>query len=205
MKKRVILTLSFVALAMIGAFAQQKVVLPKNDEGKICYTNEYATNLSKDELFQNVSLWVVSALGSADAIVSKDQEKGEIVANCSKQAKSSYNPFSGSYNEFVSAVITFNVSDGKIKYTMDRPTITGVYVGYGSNKTVTDMEEKYNLYVTACQEKEAIEKDESLSKKERKNLLKEKNEVIEDLEDSLFEAGKSLTEITELIESGLFK
>lgn len=204
MKKRILLTLCFVAIAAIGAFAQQKVVLPQNSEGKICYTNEYTTSSSQDELFQNVSLWIVSAIGT-DAIITKDQEKGEIVANCSKQAKSSYNPFSGAYNEFVSAMITFNVSDGKIKYTMERPSITGIYVGYGSRKTVTDMNEKYDAYVTAYQEKEAIEKDESLSKKERKSQLKEKNELIEDMEDSLFEAGKSLTEITEMIESGLFK
>lgn len=204
MKRRFILTLSFIALTMCGAFAQ-KVEFPRNSEGKICYANEFETSKSKSDLFESVNLWIVSTFQTADGIISKDPEKGEIVANGTKQSKASYNPFSGAYNEFVSFVMKFTVSDGKIKYTLDKPTLTGVYVGYGSNQTVSDLEDKYSEYVKAYQDKEAIEKDESLSKKEKKNMIKEKEDVIEDLEDSLTEAANTLREITTMIESSLFK
>jgi hypothetical protein len=204
MKKRIILTLGVVALAISSAFAQ-KVTFPLNEDGKIFYSNEFKTDKSKSDLFENVNLWIASNFGSGDAIISKDAEKGEIVANATKQAKSSYNPFSGAYNEFVTVVMKFYVSDGKIRYTLDKPTLTGVYVGYGSKQTTEDMEEKYANYVKAYQEKEAIENDETLSKRDKKNMLKEKEEEIEDMEDSLFEAGNSIQEIVEMIESGLFK
>ncbi|MBO4655554.1 MAG: DUF4468 domain-containing protein [Bacteroidales bacterium] len=204
MKRKILITLCIVALTMGGGFAQ-KVIFPTDNRGRICFANEYETDQSKAELFESANLWAVSTFHAGDAVFSKDEEKGEIMANGTVKSKSSYNPFAGAFNEYVTFVIKFKVEEGKIAYTLYRPTITETYAGYGSNSKTSNLDDIYANYIEAYASIEAAKNDPSLSKKDQKNIIKVAESFIKDSEESLEEAYAAMRSVTKMLESNLFR
>lgn len=202
--KKIFVTICILALAISGAFAQ-KVTFPTDDKGRICYTNEFKTDQSKAELMENVSSWAVTTFQTNNAVFSKDEAKGEIMVNGSVKSKSAYNPFAGAFNEYVNFVIKFVVDDGKIAYTLYRPTLTQTYAGYGTNSKTSNMDDLYATYVKAYENINAAKNNPSLSKKEQKSIIKEAEDVIDEIEDSLVEAADALRNVTGMLESNLFR
>ena len=204
MKKSIFVASLMLILAM-GGLSAQKVVFPTDNRGNICFTNEYETDQSKAELFENACLWPVTTFHASDAVFSKDEAKGEILANGTVKSKSAYNPFAGYFNEYVTFVVKFVVSEGKITYTLYRPTLTETYAGYGTNSKSTNMDEIYSNYVQAYANIEAAKSDPTLSKKDAKAIIKEAEKVIKDTEESLEEAEEALRSVVKMIESNLFR
>lgn len=202
--KKIFFTICIVALATCGMFAQ-KVTFPTDNRGRICYTNEYQTDLSKVELMESVSAWAVTTFHTNDVIFSKDEAKGEIMVNGNVKSKSSYNPFAGAFNEYVNFVIKFVVNEGKIAYTLYRPTLTETYSGYGTNSKTSNMDEMYTSYVQAYSNIDAAKNNPSLSKKDQKAIIKDAETLIKETEESLEEASKSLLDVTKVLESNLFR
>ena len=188
-----------------GSLSAQKVVFPTDSKGNICFTNEYEADQSKAELFEAANLWAVSTFKSGDAVFSKDMEKGELLANGTVKSKAAYNPFAGYFQEFVTFIIKFNVSDGKIKYTLYKPTLSETYAGYGTNTKTTNMDELYIEYVKAYANKERAKNDPTLSKKDQKSIIKAADEFIKDKEESLMEAETALRDLIRMMESNLFR
>ena len=199
----------FVAFLMLfftmGSISAQKVVFPTDDKGRIRYTNEYETDQTKAELFESVCLWPVTTFHASDAVFSKDEAKGEVLANGTVKSKSAYNPFAGSFNEYVTFVVKFVVDEGKISYTLYRPTLTETYAGYGTNSKSTNMDDIYANYVQAYANIEAAKNDPTLSKKDAKAIIKEAESVIKDVEESLEEAEEAMRNVTKMLESNLFR
>lgn len=202
--KKIFVTVCIVALAICGAFAQ-KVAFPTDDKGRISYTNEFKTDQSKAELIEGISSWAVTTFHTNNAIFSKDETKGELMINGSVKSSSSYNPFAGAFNEYVNFVVKFVVDEGKIAYTLYRPTLTKTYSGFGSNSTTANMDDMYTNYVQAYESINAAKSNPSLSKKEQKSIIKQAEEVIDETEDSLEEAAKALHSVTSMLESNLFR
>jgi len=201
--KKIFVTICIVALAISGVFAQ-KVILPTDNKGRICFTNEYETDQTKAELFESVSAWAVTTFNS-DAVFSKDEAKGEVMVNGTAKSRSWMNPFAGYFNEYVKFVIKFALEDGKITYTLYRPTLTETYAGYGSNSKVTNMDDLYSNYVQAYESIDAAKNNPSLSKKDQKAIIKEAESVIKDTEESLEEAAAAMSNVTKILESNLFR
>ena len=189
--KKIFVTICILALAISGAFAQ-KVTFPTDDKGRICYTNEFTTDQSKVELMEGVNSWAVTTFHKSDAVFSKDEAKGEILVNGTVKSKSAYNPFAGAFNEYVNFVIKFVVDEGKITYTLSRPTLTETYSGYGTNSKTSNMDDMYTNYIQAFANIEAAKNDPTLAKKDQKAIMKEAKDVIEDTEESLGEAAEAL-------------
>ena len=202
--KKIFATICIVALAISGLFAQ-KVTFPTDEKGRICYTNEFVTDQTKAELFESVNTWAATTFRSRDAILSKDENKGEVMVSGSTKSRSWYNPFAGTFNEYTNFVIKFMVEDGKITYTLYRPTLTETYAGYGSNSKTTNMDDMYTSYVQAYSNIDAAKNNPSLSKKEQKSIIKEAQEIIEDSEESLEEAGAAMLNVTKMLEDNLFR
>lgn len=202
--KKIFVAFCIVALAISGSFAQ-KVVFPTDDRGRICYSNEYETDQTKAELFESVCLWPVSTFHSSDAVFSKDEAKGEVMANGTVKSKSAYNPFAGSFNEYVTFVVKFVVEEGKITYTLYRPTLTSTYAGYGTNSTSSNMDDMYANYVQAYANIAAAKSDPTLSKKDAKAIIKAAEAVIKDTEESLAEAEDALRSVIKMLETNLFR
>ena len=202
--KKVLVTICAIVLTMSGVFAQ-KVVFPTDDRGRICYTNEFETDQTKAELFESVCLWPVSTFHSSDAVFSKDEAKGEVMANGTVKSKSAYNPFAGSFNEYVTFVVKFVVEEGKITYTLYRPTLTSTYAGYGTNSTSSNMDDMYANYVQAYANIAAAKSDPTLSKKDAKAIIKAAEAVIKDTEESLAEAEVALRSVIKMLETNLFR
>ena len=102
-------------------------------------------------------------------------------------------------------MIKFNVSDGKIAYSIYRPTLAETYAGFGTNQKTYNMDDKYAAYLKAYEDREMAKNDPTLSKKDAKNIIKAADEIIKDSEESLEEAEKSLHEVAKMIESNLFR
>ena len=201
--KKFFVTICIVALATSSVFAQ-KVSFPTDDTGRICFSNEFTTDQSKAELIESVSAWAVTTFNS-DAVFSKDEAKGEVMVNGSAKSRSWANPFAGYFSEYVKFVIKFVLEDGKIVYTLYRPTLTETYAGYGSNSKVSNMDDMYNNYMQAYANINAAKNNASLSKKEQKAIIKEAQEVIDDTEESLEEAGVAMRTVAKMLESNLFR
>ena len=201
--KKFFVTICIVVLATSGVFSQ-KVSFPTDDKGRSSYSNEFTTDQSKAELFESASAWAVTTFTS-DAVFSKDEAKGEVMVNGSAKSRSWMNPFAGYFNEYVKFVIKFVLEDGKITYTLYRPTLTETYSGYGSNAKVSNMDDMYTNYVQAYANINAAKNNPSLSKKEQKAIIKEAEEVIDDTEESLEEAASALLNVTKMLESNLFR
>jgi len=204
MKKSFIVAFLMLIFAM-GSLSAQKVVFPTDNRGKICYTNEFETDQSKAELFESANLWVVSTFHSRDAVFSKDMEKGELLANGTMRSKSDYKPSVGHFSEYVTFIIKFNVSDGKIQYILYHPTLLETYVGYGTNKKIYDMDELYQEYVKAYESKALAKSDPTLSKKERKSFIKVADDFVKEKEKSLELAADAMQDVVRMLESNLFR
>lgn len=202
--KKLLTTLCLVAIFVFGAFAQ-KTVFPTDDKGNICYTNKYASSQSKAELFEAANLWAVTTFHSGDAVFSKDAEKGEVLANGTLKTRSSYNPFAGWFNEYVTFVVKFKVDEGSIEYTIYRPTLAESYAGFGTNSKTSSLDDKYQTYLKAYADIDAAKKSETMSKKDKKSIIKEAEDIIEDLGDTMEEAEKSLHDLSKMIEQNLFR
>lgn len=202
--KKIFVAFCAIALTISGAFAQ-KVIFPTDDRGRISFSNEYETDQSKMELFESANLWAVTTFHSGDAVFSKDEAKGEIMANGTVKSKSAYNPFAGSFNEYVTFVVKFVVDEGKISYTLYRPTLTETYAGYGTNQKTTNMDDMYANYVQAYANIAVAKTDPTLSKKDAKAIIKAAEAVIKDTEESLAEAEEALRSVVNMLESNLFR
>ena len=202
--KKYLLTICVVALAIGGVFAQ-KVTLPTDNKGRICFTNEYETDQSKVELMEGINAWAVTTFHASDVVFSKDEAKGEMMVNGNVKSKSSYNPFAGAFNEYVNFVIKFVVDEGKIAYTLYRPTLTETYAGYGTNSKTSNMDDMYINYVQAYNNIKDAKNDPTLAKKDQKAIIKDAENVIKETEESLEKAAESLVNVTKLLESNLFR
>lgn len=202
--KKIFAVLCVIAFTVSGVYAQ-KVVFPTDEKGRICYTNEFETDQSKAELFESCNLWAVTTFHTGDAVFSKDEAKGEVLANGTVKTKSAYNPFAGWFNEYVTFVVKFNVDDGKIKYTLYRPTLAETYAGYGTNQKTFNMDDKYAAYLKAYEDRERAKNDASMSKKEAKSIIKAANELIADMEESLGKAEEGMRDVAKMIETNLFR
>ena len=202
--KKAFVTLCVVALAISGAFAQ-KVKFPTDEKGKICFTNEATTTQSKADLFEEISAWSATHFSGSNAIISQDEDKGELLVNGAVKTKSAYNPFSGNHTEVVNFVIKFVVADGKISYTMHRFTLTYNYIGYGTSSNTTSMDQMYINYVQAYDNIKKAKSDPSISKKDQRSIIREAESVINDTEDSLEEAEKELRAVVKSLENSLLK
>lgn len=203
--KKSIFAASLMLFFALGSLSAQKVVFPTDSKGNICYTNEFETDQSKAELFESANLWAVSTFKSGDAVFSKDLEKGELLANGTVKSKVAYNPFAGYFQEYVTFIIKFNVSDGKIQYTLYRPTLSETYAGYGTNTKTINMDELYINYVKAYENIANAKTDPTISKKDQKKIIKEAGDFIKDKEESLEKAEESLRDVVKMIESNLFR
>ena len=202
--KKIFFNICIVALATSGIFAQ-KVTFPVDNRGRICFTNEYQTDLSKVELMESVSAWAVTTFRTNDVIFSKDEAKGEIMVNGNVKSKSSYNPFACTFNEYVNFVIKFVVDEGKIAYTLYRPILTETYAGYGTNSKTSNMDDMYTSYMQAYSNINAAKNNPSLSKRDQKAIIKAAETVINETEERLGEAAKSLLNVTKILEYELFR
>ncbi len=203
MKKNFILTLCVFACTLFTVNAQ-KVNFPTND-GSVCFTNESNSKYSKAELFESAVSWAVSTFASKDAVISQDLEKGEVLTNGTIKTKSSYNPFAGWFNEYATFVVKFNVSDNHIKYNLYKIKITETYSGYGSSSNTYNLDDRYASFVKAYEDIERVNNDPNISKKDRKTVIKEANDIIEENEDSFIELKKSLQDVINMMEKELFR
>lgn len=200
--KKLFVTLSIIALAIGGAFAQ-KVTFPTDNKGRICYTKEFETELTKAELIEDASTWAVTTFHASDAVFSKDEAKGELLVNGAVKSGSAYNPFAGTYNEYVNFVIKFNVQDGKVAYTLYRPTLTETYSGYGTNAKTTNMDDMYISYVQAFANIKDAKENPSISKKDQRSIIRDAEKVIHDYEESLQKASIVIGNVTKDLEKAL--
>jgi type I restriction-modification system DNA methylase subunit len=97
------------------------------------------------------------------------------------------------------------VTDGKITYTLYKPTLSETYAGYGTNTKTTNMDDLYIEYVKAYANKESAKNDPTLSKKDQKSIIKAADEFIKDKEESLMEAETALRDLIKMMESNLFR
>ncbi len=158
-------------------------------------TVEGTVNVSgadKTTIFNKVNSWA-TLLGD---IAEKDQDNGVIRVNGKMQSSSAYNPFAGSFTDFVSFSLEVKIVGNTVSYSFQDLKLTKVYTGYGTNESIylfTDLIERI-VNVDA-----KIEKAKEGPKKGRKKAIKKYKADAKSFAQSLEKVKKLLTKKIETL------
>lgn len=180
--KKAILFLFFCCSMCIYA---QDVTFPINSQGKIEFTGECKSSLSKQELFDRAKIWIAKTFNSTQVIISENASDGIIMVRGAVKGRSSYNPFKGLNTETVGFIMKLTCGEGSINYMISDVELNETYVGYGTNNKVIKVLDRVKELNSAKQEIRNVENDPNKSKKDKKKVAKENSEKIEDISDSL--------------------
>ena len=171
--KKIIGIVLFILLSFTS-FGQNFDVFTLNDQGLCVITKTISTNNSMEKN----QMLAKSYLKTVEADVNiKDNIGDDVVATVKFNTKVSYNPFAGTFTEWLSFDIKFTFSGSKVTYTVYDIVVTNMYSGSGrTTENRATMEEKIMQYNHA---KEKLK--ENLSGKEKR----EYKDIVEDWEDSL--------------------
>ncbi len=182
----ILLAVTFFAFSLKAQDAPYYFVLNEDGDG-IEISGEIPTDADAAESYSEFRAAIVN-WGSAYHVVTivSDQEDKQLIVDGIRNAKASYNPFSGGFFENVCYKLYLDFSDNNVTYTIKNIDIRYVYNGYGSKQEQTPVVKK----IKEMKKAEAGMNNASLSKKERK----EHKENFEDTSESLQAAYEALHE-----------
>ena len=145
-----------------------------NDEGLCIITKTISTNNSMEKNQMLVKSYLKTMSGTDVDI--KENTGDDVEARVKFNTKVTYNPFAGTFTEWLRYDIKFTFSGSDVTYTVYDIVVSNAYAGYGAAENKATMEEKIMEYNHA---KEKLQ--EKISGKEKK----EYKDIVEDWEDSL--------------------
>ncbi len=162
-----------------------------NKEGKVEFSGIIESTSSSDQMHENLLVWLSTKNHN---IVIDNKEEGKITTTGDIKSKSTYNPFAGVFEEFTIFILKLNSDNQNFNYVITDIKIKETYMGYGNNYRTTDIEEKIELLEEAKIKIKKAESDETLKRKQRKDIIEENNDIIENTTETLNKAYQVLSE-----------
>ena len=124
----------------------------------------------------------------------KDNKNESLSFEAGFNTVSRCNPFAGSFQQYLIMDGLFEVSDGHMTLVIDNIKIQDIYAGFGAKKEEFNIEDRISRLQEAAQTKEEAKNNTSLSKKERKKIIEDSEDTIDEIEDQLNKGGEELKE-----------
>lgn len=172
---------------------------PVDANGNCVIKKEYPTSKSDGDAYLAVKSWMNSQ-SFIQMIPNSDVPNKSFSYNVTLNTKSSYNPFAGQFVENLVFTITYTKEGGKALIKIENIQIQEIYAGFGAKNKTNPITMKINEIEVAKKAIADAEGNESLSKRDKKKIIKENEGIVEDNTETLEKASTELYQRLEKLE-----
>ncbi len=194
MKKLILSLLCFFTITAVDA----QYLNFFNDEGDVVGTVE--TNVKDTKtLYKKVRSWAVLM---SDGDLDVNDEKTVIELSGKLQTSSAYNPFAGSFTDFIQYSITINIEAGKVFYEFNDLALVKKYEGFGKNEEIYLVSELVDIIVNN-EAKISKVNASNKNKRDKKKAIKKLKADKENFSKALAKVKETIEEKIEVLENKL--
>jgi hypothetical protein len=172
---------------------------PVDANGNCMIKKEYPTSKSDGDAYLAAKSWMNSQ-SFTQMNANSDVPNKSFSYNVTLNTKSAYNPFAGQFVENLVFTITYTKEGGKVLIKIENIQIQEIYAGFGARNKTNPITMKINEIEVAKKAIADAEANESLSKRDRKKILKENEETVKDNTETLDKASTELYQRLEKLE-----
>ena len=197
MKKLLVL----VAMMAVTAVASAYDFVP-NEYGACTISDEVSTSKSVADAYNAAKGWLNSQ-GFAAMTVGADKPGEMFNYTVTLNTKNSYNPFAGQFVENLIFTITVNFEQGKVAFKLENIQIQEIYGGYGTSNKTTAIGQFVNNVNNAKKAVADAQASTTMTKKEKKKIAKENEDIIENGEETINKARTELNNRLEILKNAI--
>lgn len=187
--KRILATTLLLTMALT-AFAQ-KFDFPIGKDGVCVVSGTESTQLPPEMAYEKVKAATVSQMNISS--LTEDRQKGSFSFVGSITIYSDYNAFTGQYIKNLLFEGTFRIVKGTFTYSITDLQIEETYYGYGEKHEVRQVSDYVDRYYATGKAIEDAKNSHSLSKKQRRRVVREAKDKRDNIEDILTKASDELS------------
>lgn len=172
---------------------------PVDANGNCVIQKEYPTSKSDGDAYLAAKSWMNSQ-NFTQMNPNSDVPNKSFCYNVTLNTKNAYNPFAGQFVENLVFTITYTKEGGKVLIKIENIQIQEIYGGFGVSNKTNPITMKINEIEVAKKAIADAEANESLSKRDRKKILKENEGTVKDNTETLDKASTELYQRLEKLE-----
>lgn len=186
--KKILATI--LAISLCAAAWAQKFDFTVNRSGACVVSGTETTQLPPELAYDKAKAAATSQINFSS--LTEDREKGAFSFVGSFNIYSDYNAFTGQYIKNLLIEGTIRITKGTLSYTITNIQIEETYYGFGEKHEVHYVSDYVHRYNAANKAIDDAKSDRSLSKKQRRRIVREAKDKRDNIEDILTKASTEL-------------